>query len=49
MYAYEKELLALVAAIKKWRPYVLGHSFTNKTNHRSLKFLLEQKSGSPMQ
>jgi hypothetical protein len=38
---YEKELVALVAAIKKWRPYVLGHPLTIKTDHQSLKYLLE--------
>lgn len=25
---YEKELLALVLPIQKWRPYLLGHRFT---------------------
>jgi hypothetical protein len=49
MSTYEKELLALVAAIRKWRPYLLGHFFTIKTDYQSLKFLLEQKIGSPMQ
>jgi hypothetical protein len=49
MSTYEKELLALVAAVKKWRPYVLGHPLTIKTDHQSLKFLLEQKIGTPMQ
>jgi hypothetical protein len=29
----EKELLALVVAIKKWRPYLLGHFITIRTNH----------------
>jgi hypothetical protein len=44
-----KELLALVAAVKKWRPYLLGHFFIIRTNHQSLKFLLEHKIGTPMQ
>lgn len=36
-------MLALVEAIRKWRPYLLGSKFTVKTNYSSLKYLLEQK------
>lgn len=32
---YEKEMLALVAAVQKWRPYLMGHKFIVKTDHRS--------------
>jgi len=39
---YEKELLALVTAIHKWRPYLLGRPFIIKTNQQSLKYILEQ-------
>ena len=39
---YEKEMLAIVKAIKKWRPYLLGKPFTVRTNQKSLKHLLEQ-------
>lgn len=46
---YEKELYALVAAIQKWRPYLIGQCFTIKTDHESLKYLLEEKVGNPMQ
>ena len=38
---YENEFLALVKAVKKWRPYSVGKPFIIKTNHRSLKFLPE--------
>ena len=46
---YEKELLALVVAVKKWRPYLLGRPSVIKTNHQSLKYLLKQRVGTPAQ
>ena len=39
---YEKELLALVISVKKWRPYLIGKTFKVRTDHQTLKFLLEQ-------
>ena len=29
---YEKELLALVKAVKKWRPYLVGNPFFTRTD-----------------
>ena len=46
---YEKEFLALVLAVKRWRLYLLGKPFIIKTDHQSLKFLSEQKIGTPAQ
>lgn len=46
---YEKELLALVTAVQKWRPYFLGHSFIIRTDHKALKFLLDQQVGTVAQ
>jgi len=39
---YEKEMLALVTSIQKWRPYLLGHWFVVRTDHCSLKNLCDQ-------
>ena len=40
---YERELLALVTTVHKWRPYLLGRPFFIKTNQHRLKYILEQR------
>ena len=36
-------MLALILVIQNWRPYLLGRKLIVKTDHRSLKYLWEQK------
>ncbi|CAN1179522.1 Transposon Tf2-9 polyprotein [Linum perenne] len=40
---YEKEYLAVIFAVGRWRHYLEGHPFTILTDHESLKYLLGQK------
>jgi hypothetical protein len=46
---YEKECLAILMAIDKWRPYLLHQKFLIRTYHKSLLHLTEQRVTSKMQ
>ena len=40
---YDKEMLAILHALTKFRQYLVGARFKVKTNHNNLKYFLEQK------
>ena len=40
---YENEMLAILHALKKLRPYLMGRHFKVKIDHDSLKYFLEQR------
>jgi len=44
---YEKKMLAIIKAVKKWSLYLLDRSFTVRTNQKSFKYLLEQQITTP--
>ena len=46
---YEKEFLALIMAIEKWRSYLQRQEFTIRTDHKSLSYLTEQNLQSDLQ
>nr|GEZ66984.1 putative mitochondrial protein [Tanacetum cinerariifolium] len=43
MSTYEKEFLAVVVALEKWRGYLLDRYFKIKTDYISLKYLIDQR------
>jgi hypothetical protein len=40
---YERELISLIHAVCHWRPYLWGCHFAVRTDHYSLKYLLDQR------
>ena len=40
---YEKEMLAILIAVKKWTSYLTGRHFKIKTDHNSLKVFIKPK------
>ncbi|CAL9017935.1 unnamed protein product [Prunus brigantina] len=39
---YEKEMMSVIFAIQKWRPYLLGQQFRIITDHQTLRHFLDQ-------
>jgi hypothetical protein len=46
---YEKEFLALIMAVERWRHYLQRKEFIIQTDHKSLAYLNEQNVHSKMQ
>lgn len=46
---YTKEMLAVLEAVRLWRPYLLGRKFQIITDQQPLKHLLEQRIITPKQ
>lgn len=46
---YLKELYAIVAAVQKWRQYLLGRFFLIRTDHKSIKEPFQQVIHTPEQ
>ena len=46
---YEKECMAVILAVDKWRPYLYHQEFIIRTDHRSLLFLMDQRVTTKMQ
>jgi hypothetical protein len=42
-------MMKILHALKKWRPYLIGRHFKVKTDHDSLKYILEQRLSSEEQ
>ena len=43
----EKDFLAVIFALEKFRPYVLGRKIINYADHVALKYLLSKKEAKP--
>jgi hypothetical protein len=46
---YEKEMMEILHALKKWLPYLIGRYFKVKKDHDSLKYFLEKRLSSEEQ
>lgn len=46
---YEKECMAILIAVEKWRPYLQHQHFIIRTDHKSLMYLTEQRVHTKLQ
>ena len=43
----KKEMLAIVFAYEKFRPYILGSHVIMRTNHAAIKYMMAKKDAKP--
>jgi len=46
---YEKEFMAIILAVEKWRAYLQSQEFIIRTDHRSLLHLSDQRVTTKLQ
>ncbi|WVZ96404.1 hypothetical protein U9M48_042044, partial [Paspalum notatum var. saurae] len=46
---YEKECMAILMAVEKWRPYLQNGEFILRTDHKNLLYLTEQRASTKLQ
>jgi hypothetical protein len=46
---YKMEMMAILHALKKWRPYLIGRHFKVKIDHDNFKYFLEERLSSEEQ
>lgn len=46
---YEKDMLLVLLAVKKWHAYLVGRHFKIRTNHQSIRFLSDQQANTLFQ
>lgn len=46
---YDKDMLGIIYAVQQWHPYLLGRQFKIITDHRTIKYFLNQRITIPLQ
>ena len=46
---YDKEMMAILFAVKKWHYFLIGRHFVIQIDHQPLRYLMEQKVSTPSQ
>lgn len=49
VFIYDKEMLTVLLAVRKWHAYLVGRRFQIRTDHHSLKFSVDKQLIMPFQ